>query len=123
MTNKVVQDFEAAIEKLGGELASDVEKLIAELMKEGRALFISVANDPKVLAAIQVGGTIVVDAAVGAAEAGGPGAIAGAIKGVLPGVLEAASIPAESAAASFVEATLKAKIEEATAATPTKPNP
>ncbi len=118
-----MNEFETFLKKAEDFIETESEKAIHALLTEAKALFDAVASNPKVLEALRTAGTIAFSTAVGAAEAGGPGAIAGALEGAMPAVLKAAEVATESAAASFIKAQIQAKIETATAATPTHPNP
>ncbi len=119
---KVLHEIGAAADKLLHDAATDLEKGAGLFLHDIKSLIAKVASDPAVHNALRIGGTALVETAIGAAEGRGPAAGLEAIENGFVPLLQSVGMPAEKAAGTLVKAWALDKFETATAATPEHPN-
>lgn len=118
-----LQTIEKALETFLAKAETDAEKLLASAATAVKNTLSALAKNPAVMTALQNGLSVAASTVIGAAEAGGAGAIAGAVEGSAKVLLKDVEVPAGSALVQIVQGEIAAAVEAPTVAIPQVVNP
>lgn len=118
-----LQVIEAEIEKFLAKVEREGERLAVEAFAALKNTASLLAKNPAVQKALKDGLQVAVSTVLGAAEAGGAGAVAGAVESATRVLLKDVEAPAGSALIQIVQGEIAAAVAGPTAAIPEKVNP